>query len=50
MAENISQLVIILEKAKEGNLEGQGSTHGNDEEELPPSPSSGEGSCSPCYH
>lgn len=32
MVENISQLVIRLEKDEERNLEGQGSTHGNDGE------------------
>ena len=50
MAENISQLVIRLEKAEERNPEGQGSTHGNDGEGPPPSPSGGEGSSSPHHH
>lgn len=50
MAENISQLVLRLEKAEERNLEGQGSSHGNGGEEPPPSPSGSEGSPSSRHH
>lgn len=50
MVENITQLVIILEKAEERNPEGQGLAHGNDGEESPTSPSGGEGSSSPHHH
>ena len=50
MVENISQLVLRLEKAKERNREGQGSAHGNGGEEPPPSPSESEGSPSSHHH
>jgi len=50
MEENISQLVIRLETTKERNPGGQGSAHGNDGEEPPPSPFGGEGSSSPHHH
>ena len=50
MAENISQLVLRLEKVEERNPEGQGSAHGNGGEEPPPSPSASEGSPSSHHH
>ena len=50
MAENISQLVIRLEKGEERNLEGQGSAHGNGGEEPSLSPSGSEGSSSSHHH
>lgn len=50
MAENISQLVLRLEKAEERNPKGQGSTHGNGREEAPPSSSGSEGSSSSHHH
>ena len=50
IVENISQLVLRLEKAEERNLEEQGSTHGNGGEEPPPSPSASEGSTSSHHH
>jgi len=50
MVENISQLVLRLEKAEERNLEEQGSTHGNGGEQPPPSPSASESSSSSHHH
>ena len=50
VAENISQLVLRLERAEERNPEGQGSAHGNGGEEPPPSPSGSEGSSSSYHH
>eukprot|EP00253_Pinus_taeda_P030758 PITA_30758 len=50
MADNISQLVLRLEKAEERNPEQQGSIDGNGGEEPPPSPSKSEGSPSSHHH
>ena len=50
MEENVSKLVLRLEKAEERNPEEQGSTHGNGGEEPPPSPTASEGSPSSHHH
>jgi len=50
MAKNVGQLLSRLEKAEERKPEEQGSAHGNDGKESPPSPSMSESSSSSHHH